>query len=118
MIARDESDESETVDNIVWATGNQRDDYFPETVAKRDALADAARNGDWDRVFEVLEHDKNWINAPRLGSSSGYAPLHQAAWLGRHRPDGMAPITIRELLRLRTLPGRRPRIWHAAATTK
>ena len=49
----------------------------------------------------------NRMIAPRL------ARLHQAAWLGRDRPEGIDPITIRELVRLRTLPAGRPRIWHA-----
>lgn len=49
----------------------------------------------------------NRMIAPRL------ARLHAAAWLGRDAPEGIAPLTFRALMRLRALPGSRPRIWHA-----
>lgn len=49
----------------------------------------------------------NRMIAPRL------AGLLSAAWIGRDAPEGMATLSFRDLLRLRALPGRRPRIWHA-----
>src|SRR5580765_725836 len=49
----------------------------------------------------------NRMIAPRL------ARLAQVAWLGRDAPEGIARLTFRDLLRLRSLPGKRPRIWHA-----
>lgn len=49
----------------------------------------------------------NRMIAPRL------ARLLTAAWLGRDAPEGIARLTFRDLLRLRSLPGRQPRIWHA-----
>lgn len=49
----------------------------------------------------------NRMVAPRL------AWLLKAAWLGRDAPEGVARLTFRDLLRLRALPARRPRIWHA-----
>jgi ankyrin repeat protein len=41
--------------------------------------------GDWTTVFEVLEKDSEWVNSGRIGGSSGYVPLHQAAWHGADR---------------------------------
>src|SRR5436190_356817 len=49
----------------------------------------------------------NRMIAPRL------ARLHAAAWLGRDAPEGIAQLKFGDLLRLRALPGQRPRIWHA-----
>jgi mannosyltransferase len=49
----------------------------------------------------------NRMIAPRL------ARLLPAAWLGPDGPDGIPRLTFRDLLRLRFLPGKRPRIWHA-----
>jgi len=71
--------------NIVWEIGASRDEYYRDYVQRRDALADAARGADWDTVLHLLTKDRNWINAQRIGSTSGYAPLHQAAWHGADR---------------------------------
>lgn len=49
----------------------------------------------------------NRMIAPRL------AQLLPAAWLGRDAPDGIARLSFGDLLRLRSLPGKRARIWHA-----
>ena len=49
----------------------------------------------------------NRMIAPRL------ARLLPAAWLGRDAPNGIPQLSFRDLLRLRGLPGTRPRIWHA-----
>jgi hypothetical protein len=53
-----------------------------EVVARNHRLADAAKAGRWPEVFEVLE--LNWVsvNQWRLGGSSWFTPLHQAAWHG------------------------------------
>jgi mannosyltransferase len=49
----------------------------------------------------------NRMIAPRL------ARLLPAAWIGRDAPDGIARLSFRDLLRLRALPGKHRRIWHA-----
>ncbi|WAL67680.1 hypothetical protein ORV05_07835 [Amycolatopsis cynarae] len=73
--------DDEAIEYVVWAGGG-RGDYYPEAVEQRDRLAHAAHTGDWDTVLDILRTDKEWVNASRLGSQSGYAPLHQAAWHG------------------------------------
>lgn len=53
-----------------------------EVRAQRNGLATAARTGDWDAVFALLRERPAWVNAARPGGSSGFTPLHQAAYLG------------------------------------
>ena len=55
-----------------------------EEVQIRHALANAARDADWPRVFELLSkgQHRGWVNSPRPGGPSWYTPLHQAAWHG------------------------------------
>lgn len=52
-------------------------------VEQRHALADAAKRGDWPAVIHLLDTSA-WLspNCWRLGGTSYFAPLHQAAWLG------------------------------------
>src|SRR4051812_14748568 len=49
----------------------------------------------------------NRMIAPRL------AQLLPTAWIGCDAPDGVRRMRFSDLLRLRVLPGKRPRIWHA-----
>lgn len=72
-------------------------------------LADAAKAGRWDTVFDLVENDL-WgdPNRWRIDGRSWFAPLHQVAWHG-------APVDVAErLLRagawrsLRTADGDRP----------
>jgi hypothetical protein len=65
-----------------WDGVTLRSSYNDRVVEGRDKLADAARDGDWSRVFDLLEAHPAWINVGRVGGSSGYAPLHQVAWHG------------------------------------
>jgi hypothetical protein len=51
-------------------------------AAERDRLADAARDGNWAVVFQILDKEPSWANCARLDGHSGYTPLHQAAWHG------------------------------------
>jgi hypothetical protein len=53
----------------------------------RGALANSARAGDWDSVFALLHQTPTWVNAARPGGTSGFTPLHQAAYLGA--PDAV-----------------------------
>lgn len=53
------------------------------TRHQRHALADAAKYADWPRVFDLLsKYAARSVNSARLGGSSWYTPLHQAAWHG------------------------------------
>ncbi|MER6512526.1 ankyrin repeat domain-containing protein [Nonomuraea sp. NPDC001636] len=65
-----------------WDGVTLRSSYKGHLIAGRDELADAARDGAWSTVFELLEEHPEWVNGGRVGGTSGYAPLHQAAWHG------------------------------------
>ena len=69
----------------------QNETLNEEAAQARHALADAAKNGNWPHLFELLSEHGEWINATRPGGSAWYAPLHQAAWHG-------APVAVVERL--------------------
>ncbi|MEU9033971.1 ankyrin repeat domain-containing protein [Streptomyces sp. NPDC048352] len=69
-------------ERIRWDGVTSRDVYPEDVLTRRDLLADAARDGDWPQVFEQLAQNPDWVNATRVGGSSWFTPLHQAAWHG------------------------------------
>lgn len=76
-----------------WDGVTRRSSLKERFAALRDRLADAARDGDWRTVSDVLDEEPAWVNSARLEGRSGYTPLHQAAWHG-------APAeAVRRLLR-------------------
>ncbi|MFD0276838.1 ankyrin repeat domain-containing protein [Kitasatospora sp. NPDC127111] len=85
-----------------WSGATARGVYKAEVDELRDALADAARDGHWNRVFELIASAPHWIgvNDARLGGPSGYTPLHQAAW---HGADSEVVTRLLELGAWRTL---------------
>jgi hypothetical protein len=75
----------------------------PEASARNERLADAAKAGRWGEVLEVLDLDWVYVNQWRLGGTSWFTPLHQAAW------HGASADVVTELLSrgaLRSLPAR------------
>lgn len=77
--------------DIVWDGITRPESLHEEAVQMRHALADAAKSYNWPRVFELLSEHKDLINTTRLGGSSLYAPLHQAA-------HGGAPVEVAKQL--------------------
>jgi mannosyltransferase len=69
--------------------------------------------------LELIVPNLNWRYSGVTAANRAMAPRlanHcRAAWLGPHRPEGVPPLRIAELLRLRFHPPRRRavRIWHA-----
>lgn len=64
----------------------------PTFVEASHRLADAARDGRWDGVLALLASVPHLgPNRWRVGGTSWFAPLHQAAWLG-------APVEVVEQL--------------------
>ncbi|MFC4507404.1 MULTISPECIES: ankyrin repeat domain-containing protein [Streptomyces] len=96
------------MDATPWDGARVRDALQPWAVERRDQLADAARDGDWETVFQILDDDPALINSTRLEGRSQYTPLHQAAW------HGALTETVERLLAygawrtLRTSAGKRP----------
>ncbi len=74
-----------------------------EVVTRNHRLADAAKAGRWAEVFEVLELEWVSVNQWRLGGSSWFAPLHQAAW---HGASASVVSGLLERGALRGLPAR------------
>lgn len=73
---------------LEWDSVGDRGDLNAEVVAQRDRLADAARAARWDDLIGVLDETDEphgafmSVNSVRIGGTSGFAPLHQAAWHG------------------------------------
>jgi hypothetical protein len=63
----------------VWDGLTRPETLKQEFVRVRQELADAAKNYDWTGVMAILSEHQELINTTRLGGSSLYAPLHQAA---------------------------------------
>lgn len=68
--------------SVTWEAYGSRPTLKAEALAERDALADAARDGNWPVALASIRAKANLANATRVGGSTGYAPLHQAAWHG------------------------------------
>ncbi|WP_454858173.1 ankyrin repeat domain-containing protein [Rhizobium binxianense] len=67
---------------IIW-DGLVGADLLDEAqLAVRHGLADACKDGDWDKAFAILRKHPTLVNATRPGGTSLYAPLHQAAYIG------------------------------------
>ncbi|MEV6213833.1 hypothetical protein [Nocardia sp. NPDC051833] len=89
---------------IQWYGWYRREFFDERSIAARDRLADAARDGQWDVVLEVADRDRT-INSTRVGGSSGFAPLHQAAWHGAPEPVVERMLELGAWRTLRTADG-------------
>ncbi|MFE3541531.1 hypothetical protein ACFXK0_00995 [Nocardia sp. NPDC059177] len=89
---------------VVWCGWYRRKFFSDKGIAARDRLADAARAGDWDVVFEVAARERS-VNTVRVGGSSGFAPLHQAAWHGAPEPVVERLLELGAWRTLRTADG-------------
>ncbi|NLU70453.1 ankyrin repeat domain-containing protein [Streptomyces sp. HNM0574] len=65
-----------------WDGLTDRGRYGKAFLEERDRFSDKARDADWTGMFEVLGKNAGWVNLPRPGNRTGFAPLHQAAWHG------------------------------------
>lgn len=68
--------------NTEWDGLTDREHFGDWYRQERDRFADSARDADRDGLFEELGRQPGWVNLPRPGNRSGFAPLHQAAWHG------------------------------------
>jgi ADP-ribosyl-[dinitrogen reductase] hydrolase len=62
-----------------WHGAVRRDGYKASYLEVRDAIANAAKAYEWTTLFLLLESHPDLVNGWRLGGTSWYAPLHQAA---------------------------------------
>jgi hypothetical protein len=66
-------------DDHEWDGATLRTTYHPDELRLRDQIADAARDGQWERFFELAGPR---VNRVRPGDDDGITPLHQAALQG------------------------------------
>lgn len=90
-----------------WDGVTQRESYKGQVLQVRDRLADAARDGDWAEVLVLLGRYPEWINSGRVGGTSGYTPLHQAAWHGVPTEVAERLVAMGAWRTLRTAAGER-----------
>lgn len=94
--------------DIIW-DGITRAEMLDADVAKlRHTLADAAKNYNWPRVFQLLTKHKEQVNSTRPDGSSLYAPLHQAAHGGASVEVAERLISLMAWRTLRNARGERP----------
>jgi hypothetical protein len=82
-----------TQDHRFWTfmPAIKSEDIDEDFIAANNAIADAAREGDWDSLFKQFEKWPELINYPRILGEALYTPLHQAARNG-------APARVVDLL--------------------
>lgn len=90
-----------------WIGSNDPSTFQQPYVDAAHAVADAAREYQWVRLLDLLKRDPQRINAGRLSSTSGYAPLHQAAHGGAPTEVVQALLELGALRTLRTTAGER-----------
>ncbi|VWC83672.1 hypothetical protein BLA18110_02885 [Burkholderia lata] len=94
--------------SLTW-DGITRADVLDEAeVARRHALADAARNGDWATMLDLVAKQSRLVNTTRLGGSSLYTLLHQAAYSGAPKEVVVELLQLGAWRMLRDARGARP----------
>lgn len=90
-----------------WHGMLQRDHYNESTLASRDAIANAAKEYEWDTLLRLLDGDRSYVNTWRLGGETWYTPLHQAAHGGAPKAVVERLLTLGAWRTLRTAKGER-----------
>jgi len=94
--------------DVNWDGITRAESLSNEAVQRRGALADAAKRYDWAVVLDLLAKNPDWVNATRLGGTSLYTPLHQAAHGGAPADIVRRLIGLGALRTLRNARGERP----------
>ncbi|MDO4260020.1 MAG: hypothetical protein Q4C87_10940 [Actinomycetaceae bacterium] len=97
------------METIEWPGILDPETLKPHHVERAHRLADAAKSGNWAAVFDIVGATPTLsANQWRIGGSSWFAPLHQAAWLGAPVEVVNQLITRGAWRSLRTAEGDRP----------
>ncbi|ABB06567.1 ankyrin repeat domain-containing protein [Burkholderia lata] len=94
--------------SITWDGITGADVLDDAQVASRHALADAARDGDWATMLGLVAKQSSLVNATRLGGTSRYTPLHQAAYGGAPEEVVVELLQLGAWRMLRDAQGARP----------
>ncbi len=68
--------------DVVWDGVVQAKDLSPKIANLRHRLADAAKEGSWTKVLEMLRQHPELVNSSRPDGSSRFSPLHQSTYGG------------------------------------
>jgi len=94
--------------DVVW-NGVTRAEALKDWAAiNRSELADAAKVGNWTRVFDLISEDQQLVNCSRPGGKELFAPLHQAAHLGASEEVVQRLIELGAWRTLQNARGERP----------
>ena len=94
------------IEDHEWDGVTLRTSFSAQELARRDQIADAARNGHWPQLFALL--GTAHVNRTRPGGTKGFAPLHQAAWHGAPVEVAQRLIGLGAWRLLRTTAGQTP----------
>lgn len=81
LIIGNETKQSDlTQDHRFWTfmPAIKSEEIDEDFIAANNAIADAAREGDWDSLFKQFEKWPELINYPRILGEALYTPIHQA----------------------------------------
>jgi hypothetical protein len=90
MTSDSDRDEASTT-TLEWDGVTLRSTLNNWVLEARDRIADAARDGRWQDLLDLLGEHPSFVNSCRPGGVSRFTPLHQAAYL-------RAPVPIIEHL--------------------
>jgi len=91
-----------------WDGATLRSTCNDWVLVARDRLADAARDGLWTQVFDVLQEHPQFANTSRPGGASLFTPLHQAAHHGASADVIEGLLRVRAWRTARNARGERP----------
>lgn len=94
--------------DVYWDGVTKNEDFSDEEADRRKILADAAKSCDWAMVIKLVEGNKNYANACRLGGNSYFSPLHHAAYNGAPAQIVMRLIEFGAWRTLQNAYGERP----------
>ena len=94
--------------DIVWDGVTKESTISDQEAALRHRLADAGKRFDWNEVLSIITENPELVNSTRLGGTSLYAPLHQAAYGGAPLPVVEQLIRFGAFRTLRAAHGGRP----------
>jgi hypothetical protein len=94
--------------DIVWDGVTRAETLHEDAARVRQVLADAAKGYNWPRVFEILSATQELVNSTRLGGTSLFAPLHQAAHGGAPAEVAQRLIEMGAWRTLQNARGERP----------
>ena len=86
--------------NLEWVENLKPEDPSEKSLASRNQLATAAKDGNWVEILDFLKINPELVNSSRPGGQSWFTPLHQAAY--QNAPEAVV-LKLIDLGAFRTL---------------